>query len=96
MVFDMQKRFLAFILVALVSFSGTVCAVEKRIALVIGNAKYREAPLTNPVNDANDMEVALKASGFRVIKAVDASQKEMNRAIAQFGELLTADSVAFF
>jgi hypothetical protein len=96
MVFKMQTRFLALLLAALLSFSVAASAVEKRIALVIGNAKYREAPLTNPVNDANDMEVALKASGFRVIKALDASQKEMNRAIAQFGELLTADSVAFF
>ena len=34
-------------------------AAERRVALVIGNAKYKEAPLTNPVNDARDMAAAL-------------------------------------
>jgi uncharacterized caspase-like protein len=33
-------------------------AGERRVALVIGNAKYKEAPLTNPVNDARDMAAA--------------------------------------
>lgn len=95
----MFKRFFAPLLV-LAIFSLFVYSpahsVERRIALVIGNAKYKEAPLGNPVNDANDMEAALKRSGFRVIKAIDATQKQMNRAIAEFGELLTHDSVALF
>jgi murein DD-endopeptidase MepM/ murein hydrolase activator NlpD len=76
--------------------SSPVFSAERRIALVIGNAKYKEAPLSNPVNDANDMEAVLKSSGFRVIKALDATQKQMNRAIFEFGELLTHDSVALF
>jgi hypothetical protein len=42
------------------------------------------------------MEAALKNSGFKVIKAIDATQKQMNRAISEFGELLTHDSVALF
>ena len=78
------------------AYSSPLFAVERRVALVIGNAKYKDGALLNPVNDANDMEAALKASGFQVIKALDASQKQMNRAIAQFGELLTQDSVALF
>lgn len=69
---------------------------EKRIALVIGNAKYKDSPLTNPVNDAKDMSAALRAVGFQVIERTDASQKEMNRAITQFGEKLNADTVALF
>ena len=95
----MFTRFFAFILMLAVFFIGMsspAFSVERRIALVIGNAKYKEAPLTNPVNDANDMEAALKSSGFRVIKAIDATQKQMNRAIFEFGELLTHDSVALF
>jgi len=95
----MFKRIFASILVLLVFSLGLISpgfSAERRIALVIGNAKYKEAPLTNPVNDANDMEAALKRSGFRVIKALDATQKQMNRAIAEFGELLTHDSVALF
>ena len=32
-------------------------ANEKRVALVIGNAKYLSAPLRNPVNDAVDIDL---------------------------------------
>ncbi len=69
---------------------------DKRVALVIGNADYKNAPLANPVHDAKDMAAALRSVGFDVIEKVDASQKEMNRAIARFGEKLTRDSVAIF
>lgn len=80
----MFKQLFASILMLTVFFVGMsspAFSLERRIALVIGNAKYKEAPLTNPVNDANDMEAVLKSSGFRVIKAIDATQKQMNRAI---------------
>lgn len=69
---------------------------ERRIALVIGNANYPGAPLKNPANDARDMAAALRDLGFEVISRTDATQKEMNRAIAQFGEKLRADTVALF
>jgi len=71
-------------------------AAENRVALVIGNAKYPSAPLRNPVNDARDMAVALRKLGFEVIERVDATQREMNRAITQFGEKLNAESIALF
>lgn len=73
-----------------------IAVAEKRVALVIGNAHYKDAPLRNPVNDAHDMAAALRAIGFDVIERTDATQKEMNRAIVQFGERLTADTVALF
>ena len=69
---------------------------HKRIALVIGNAKYKDSPLLNPGNDAQDMAAVLRSVGFEVIERTDATQKEMNRAITQFGESLNADSVALF
>jgi len=71
-------------------------AADKRVALVIGNNAYRESPLRNPANDARDMAAALRKLGFDVIEKRDASQKDMNRAIAQFGEKLNADTVALF
>lgn len=69
---------------------------EQRIALVIGNSKYPNAPLKNPANDAKDMAAALRKLGFEVISKTDATQKEMNRAIVQFGEKLRANTVALF
>jgi formylglycine-generating enzyme required for sulfatase activity/uncharacterized caspase-like protein len=68
----------------------------KRIALVIGNSAYKDSPLKNPVNDARDMAAALRKLGFDVIEKTDANQKDMNRAIAQFGEKLRSDTVALF
>ena len=61
-------------------------AVEQRVALVIGNAAYKASPLSNPVNDAGDMAAKLAKLGFNVTLKTDAGQREMNRAITQFGE----------
>lgn len=75
----------------IVSTSG-----EKRVALVIGNSAYKDAPLRNPVNDARDMAATLRRLGFDVIEKTNVSQKDINRAIAQFGEKLRSDTVALF
>lgn len=67
-------------------------AAETRIALVIGNGGYREAPLKNPPNDARLIADTLKRLGFTLIGAkpgeplIDADQKAMKRAIRSFGE----------
>lgn len=71
-------------------------APERRIALVIGNARYPGAALRNPVNDARDVARMLRKLGFEVLEKTDVSQKEMNRAITQFGEKLDANSIALF
>ena len=41
-------------------------ASGQRVALVIGNSAYSEAPLRNPVNDATDVAAALREIGFHV------------------------------
>lgn len=61
-----------------------------RIALVIGNSAYADAPLRNPVNDARLMSDTLRRLGFEVIVETDADQKTMKRAIQAFGEQLDA------
>lgn len=40
-----------------------VVSKEQRIALVIGNADYKNGPLRNPVNDAYDIAKVLKKKG---------------------------------
>lgn len=69
---------------------------ERRIALLVGNSAYKEAPLRNPVNDVRDMATALRKLDFEVIEKTNVTQKELNRAIVQFGEKLRADTVALF
>lgn len=61
-------------------------AEPQRVALVIGNSAYANAPLKNPVNDARDIAQALRELGFEVIYRENANQNDMKRAIRAFGE----------
>lgn len=56
-----------------------------RFALVIGNSRYVEAPLTNPGNDANAIAEQLRHMGFTVTLKLDATRKEMLETIQSFG-----------
>jgi hypothetical protein len=69
-----------------------------RVALVIGNARYSDAPLPNAANDAADMARELKAAGFTVVHRENASLKEMHLALREFGDKLgkTSTGVFFF
>ncbi len=69
---------------------------SKRLALVIGNAAYKESPLANPVNDARDMSQLLTELGFQVIYRQNASQAEMKSAIREFGNKIVKGDVALF
>ena len=69
---------------------------EKRIALVVGNAAYPEAPLRNPVNDARAMAQALRGRGFEVILRENATKAQMESATADFGEKLTEGATGLF
>ncbi|TMH08651.1 MAG: caspase family protein, partial [Betaproteobacteria bacterium] len=66
-----MKRCLALLLWALSAACAAagmrgVAVTEERIALVIGNAAYRNDPLDNPVNDARLIAKSLQQSGFAV------------------------------
>lgn len=52
-----------------------------KVALVIGNAAYRQAPLKNPANDAKGMAEALNATGFEVTVRLDAGRAAMLAAV---------------
>ncbi len=69
-----------------------------RVALVIGNAAYKDAPLANTLNDARDVAKALESAGFRVVVRENASLKQMQLAIREFGDLLgrTSSGVFYF
>lgn len=71
-------------------------AKAQRLALVIGNGAYKDAPLPNPVNDAADMARTLEASGFTVIKRENASLREMHLALREFGDRLDRTGTGVF
>jgi uncharacterized caspase-like protein len=58
---------------------------EQRVALVIGNSNYQNAPqLANPDNDAQSMAQLLNSAGFEVISATDLTQNDMLRVVQDF------------
>ena len=68
-----------------------------RIALVIGNSKYPQAPLDNPGNDAKDIAGELQKLGFQVSLKLDTGKNEMLEAIRVFGgELANKKGVGLF
>lgn len=71
---------------------------QTKLALVIGNAAYKEAPLLNPANDAQAMAIKLQELGFTVIKKENAGREDMLKAVRDFGNQLKAkaDSVGLF
>lgn len=75
---------------------GAASANEQRVALVIGNAAYKDAPLRNPVNDATDIAAALRTLGFSVTLKSNANQRQMKDAIRDFGNQLAKGGVGLF
>ena len=69
---------------------------HQRVALVIGNSAYTDAPLTNPVNDARAIVKALQESGFSVIVRENLDQRGMLGALREFGDRLRAGGTGLF
>ncbi|PDT69702.1 hypothetical protein CO683_12780 [Bradyrhizobium ottawaense] len=64
---------------------------EERVALVIGNSNYKNAPqLANPDNDAESMAKFLNSAGFEVVAATDLTQNDMLRVVQDFSAKVSA------
>jgi formylglycine-generating enzyme required for sulfatase activity len=71
-------------------------AAAERVALVIGNADYKDAPLRNPVHDAHDVAQALRALGFEVLEATNINRRKMIETVTAFGTRLQHAQVSLF
>lgn len=73
-------------------------ASAKRVALVVGNDNYANVTnLAKAVNDANAMGETLEGLGYTVLRARNATRREMNTQIANFtGQLEKGDEALFF
>lgn len=77
--------------------AGVPVAHAKRVALVIGNAKYKHTSvLANPGNDAADVAAEFRKLGFEVIEKVDLDKAAMDRTIRNFAETLSGAKVGLF
>jgi uncharacterized caspase-like protein len=82
-------------LAAILLAAGPTYAAKK-VALVIGNGAYAEAPLKNPTNDARAIAATLRRQGFEVLLKENATKAQMNEIVADFGEKLGEGDTALF
>jgi cytochrome c-type biogenesis protein CcmH/NrfG len=58
---------------------------ERRVALVIGNSRYRSVPmLSSPQRDAATISDALREAGFQVLLQTDLDRDGLRRAVSAF------------
>lgn len=73
-------------LLQIILSAAPAAALERRIALVIGNNTYVAArPLTKPVNDAKRVAEVLSQIGYDVVQMANLSHAEMTKALGEFG-----------
>jgi uncharacterized caspase-like protein len=95
----MTNRFSTiFMVLSILILLPRVVVAETRIALVIGNGVYEQAPLDNPSRDADLMAETLKSLGFQMVVKKDLDHREMRRVISTFGKRLKEanDAIGFF
>lgn len=71
-------------------------AAPRRVALVIGNARYPDLPLNNPVNDARLIAATLQRLGFEVTLGVDLRRADFLQALLQVARQTPADADLVF
>jgi hypothetical protein len=92
-----QLRLPVFQLLVCVLLGCSPALAEKRVALVIGNSAYLNAPrLTNPRNDANDIAAALQRMGFETIVGLDLDKRGMDEASIRFARAVRDADVALY
>jgi hypothetical protein len=96
----MSRLFLSAIVLALALFGATVWAepafAERRVALIIGNSAYQNAPvLPNPSKDAKAIAAMFTKAGYDVVSAqYDLGNLDFKRAIRQFEDAAADADIA--
>jgi uncharacterized caspase-like protein len=90
------RSFRSVTLFVLLLFLITVPAhAEKRVALVIGNAAYKNAAaLRNPRNDAQDVSSSLQRLGFEMIVSLDLEKSGMEEKSFDFARAARDPDIA--
>ena len=88
-----MKTLALFVLAALLV--PWTAVAERRVALVIGNSAYVNAPaLPNPARDAQALGARLRQLGFDVESAFDQNKTGMDQALRRFGRKVSGADVA--
>lgn len=96
----MLKRILSIVTLSLVAVAPLTAeaAFDRKVALVVGNAAYQNAPaLANPVTDAKAMAAAFERLGFETVTGYDLDKDALEATIRRFSRAArSADLTAFF
>ena len=93
----LKSALLAAALALVVAGAPAEAAPDQRVALVIGNSAYRNAPaLANPERDARAISTKLKGIGFSVIEGYDLDQRGFQRTVQDFARASKGADVALF
>src|SRR5581483_2462490 len=90
--FAMKKLYrhlrVCLLLVASLFLASQPAWATKRVALVVGNSNYQNAPLLpNPANDASAIAATLKGAGFDVVDSrLNLAASDMRRALREFAD----------
>jgi Caspase domain len=89
---------LAVFVLSVFGLAAGTAAAERRLALVIGNARYPEAPLNNPENDARLIAATLRRIGFEVTEHENLGSMEFRRVLRDYVRRLQDEDgpVVFF
>jgi hypothetical protein len=83
---------------ALIAFSGvwgSSAQAQNRVALIIGNSNYQNAPvLPTTLNDAGDIAKSFEHMGFATTKLFNASYDDFRWAVRKFNELTRNTEIA--
>ena len=91
-----MKHLLIILFLFFLTLPSAVFSAQNRVALVIGNGSYSNAPLRNPVYDARLMHNLLRKAGFSVTIVENARKSELVNAIRNFGRSLRKADAALF
>ena len=69
---------------------------EKRVAYIIANGDYEEAPIDSAVDDAMKMKAFLEKHNFKVTYKEDASKREIIKGLRDFNANMKQDGIALF
>ncbi len=69
---------------------------ENRVAYIIGNSNYDEAPIDSAVDDAMKMKSFLEKQNFHVTYIEDASKREIIKGLRTFNSNMKQDGIALF
>ncbi|RYF16057.1 MAG: type VI secretion system lipoprotein TssJ [Comamonadaceae bacterium] len=67
---------------------------QRRVALVVGNARYPEFPLDNPEHDARLIARTLRGLDFEVREHLNLNARDFKRVLREFAQRMADDQVA--